>query len=104
MTEVVDFTDSIGIGPMDVWVQVEVVDADPEVGIMQPDFLVLAVYAVDEETNRIKGVDMCGSYSDEQHKAWGRRAIAELARKRREAAEDAAIERYETEQMWRKAA
>lgn len=103
MTSVVDFTDSIGIGPMDVWVQVEITEAEPEVGLKE-EINVLAVYAVDEETNRIKGVDMCGSYSDEQHKAWGRRAIAELARKRREAAEDAAIERYETEQMWRKAA
>lgn len=104
MSEVVDFTDSIGIGPMDVWVQVEVVDADPEVGIMQPDFLVLAVYAVDEETNRIKGVDMCGSYGEAQHQAWHKRAKQELERKRQQAAEDAAIERYETEQMWRKAA
>lgn len=98
MGEIVDFTSSVGIGPMDVWVQVEVVDAEPEVGIMQPDFLVLAVYAVDEETKRIKGVDMCGSYTDEQHKAWGRQAIAELARKRQQAAEDAAIERWEAEQ------
>ena len=103
MTSVVDFTDSIGIGPMDVWVQVEITEAEPEVGL-KADCNVLAVYALDEETGRLRGVDMCGSYSDEQHKAWGRKAIAELARKRREAAEDAAIERYETEQMWRKAA
>ena len=103
MTEVVDFTDSIGIGPMDVWVQVEITEAEPDVGLKE-EINVLAVCAVDNETGCLKGVDMCGSYSDEQHKAWGRRAIAELARKRRDAAEDAAIERYETEQLWRKAA
>lgn len=103
MTSVVDFTDSIGIGPMDVWVQVEITEAEPDVGLKE-EINVLAVCAVDNETGDLMGIDMCGSYGEAQHQAWHKRAKQELERKRREAAEDAAIERYETEQMWRKAA
>lgn len=96
MTTVVDFVDSIGIGPMDVWVQVEITEAEPEVGL-KADYNVLAVVAVDEETGCLRGVDMCGSYGEEQHLAWHKRAALELERKRRQAAEDAAIDLYEAE-------
>lgn len=93
MTSVVDFTDSIGIAPINVWVQVELTEGDPSVGL-KADAEVLAVYALDNE-GHLKGCDMAGAFEDGQHARWCAMAVIEANRQRRQAEFDAAAERAE---------
>ena len=92
--------DSIGLA--DVWVNAEFTEGDESVGL-KDSFEIESVYLLNEE-NVIVGTSILGALHEDFEAALLKDARAAWERECRQAAEDAAIERYESELMYREAA
>lgn len=90
------------IGLADVWVNAEFNEGDESVGLAD-SYEIESVYLLNEE-NVIVGTSILGALHEDFERDLLKQAAVQWERECRQAAEDAAIDRYESELMYREAA